>query len=155
MDEFFCKYRQKLFEKCLPADRPTGCLIWQGCCKKSGPTPYGMVKAKFPDGIWRALHAHKLMFLIHKQIVSVDEGLEVSHLCHQPKCLNIEHLSLEPHDINNERQMCVNRGKCVGHMGFNDCRLVSGTVRQYSLSVCVYMCASLFVGLAHTSAISM
>ena len=38
--------------------------------------------------------------------------LEVSHICHNTRCVNIDHLSLEPHIINELRRSCKLNGFC-------------------------------------------
>lgn len=45
---------------------------------------------------------------------STGTRLDVSHLCHQPLCVNPEHLVLEPHRINILRITCQKQGKCTG-----------------------------------------
>ena len=118
MEVFFQKYIAKITEKSLLDSQ--GHRIWQGCVKK-GPIGYGVIKAQFPNAEWHTLHVHKLAYLVHTRILAVGPGLEVSHLCHMPLCVNIEHLSLEPHNVNTERQKCKNRGECCGHGVYNDC----------------------------------
>jgi len=54
-------------------------------------------------------------------VMSVDGALEVSHLCHEPLCINAEHLSLESHSCNTDRLRCVNRGLCHGHKPHQAC----------------------------------
>ena len=34
-------------------------------------------------------------------------GKDISHLCHNKLCVRGEHLSAEPHAVNNARQKCV------------------------------------------------
>ena len=54
-------------------------------------------------------------------VMSVDGTLEVSHLCHEPLCINAEHVSLEPHSCTRNRLRCVNRGVCHGHKSHGVC----------------------------------
>jgi hypothetical protein len=119
MEGFFKKYESKLNEKSVVVEN--GCRIWQGCQKK-GPIGYGVIKAKFPDG-WHTVHAHRLRYLVSSKTLTLEQGYEVSHLCHKPLCIAFEHLSLEPHSVNTERLKCLNRGNCGGHDPFALCRL--------------------------------
>ena len=121
MEEFYNKYRVKLLEHSL-VDAGSGCRLWQGCTKK-GSTPYGVIKAKFPDGNWKTLHSHRLQYIVCNRELNLPDALEVSHLCHQPRCIEIGHLSLEPHAINADRQLCCNRGVCFGHGPYPNCLL--------------------------------
>jgi len=43
-------------------------------------------------------------------------GYEASHLCHQAKCCSFEHLVWEPHWMNQRRNMCINKEKCICEM---------------------------------------
>lgn len=123
MEAFFEKYMTKITEKSLPNSH--GCAIWQGCVKK-GPVGYGVIKAKFPDSKWHTMHVHKLLYLVHHKKLSVEPGLEVSHLCHVALCVRAEHLSLEPHTVNTDRLKCTNRGTCSGHIVYPDCLFKQG-----------------------------
>ena len=90
----------------------------------------GVIKIKFPNAEWHIMHAHKLSYLVHHNILCMEPGMEVSHLCHVPLCDNVEHLSLEPHATNTERLKCVNRGSCAGHGVFRDGLFVCGKYSQ-------------------------
>ena len=118
MEGFFQKYIEIIDNK--TTQNKHGCQIWQGCIKK-GPVGYGVIKARFPDGKWHTMHVHRLRYLVHAKIMSVEPGLEVSHLCHEPQCVNVDHLSLEPHSINTDRQKCFNRGVCRNHGAYKSC----------------------------------
>ena len=85
-----------------------GCHIWHGA-KKKGYVCYEGIQANFPDTGWHTLHAHKLRYLVHNRVLSVDGALEVSYLCHEPLCINAEHLSLKSHSCNTDRLRYVNR----------------------------------------------
>ena len=51
------------------------------------------------------------------------QGFHVSHLCHNKKCIKIQHLSLEPAGINLSRKACVSGGRCLGHGDYPLCLL--------------------------------
>lgn len=42
-------------------------------------------------------------------------GLDVSHLCHNRRCVLPEHLTAESREENNYRKACVSAGQCAGH----------------------------------------
>lgn len=46
----------------------------------------------------------------------------VSHMCHEPLCVQNDHLVLEPHYVNQGRRYCSPRdGCCRDHSGYPDC----------------------------------
>ena len=46
-----------------------------------------------------------------------SSSYDISHCCHHSRCVNPDHLSHEPHDINRdrERERCREAGSCYGH----------------------------------------
>ena len=56
-------------------------------------------------------------------IVGADQSLCCLHEYRNLDCVNLKHLSFEPHCINNNRLVCKNDGECCGHRGFSDCIL--------------------------------
>ncbi len=121
MDEFYVKYKNKIAENSdLSANGH--CAMWTKAKKPSG---YGIIKYKNPhDNAWRTMHVHRLSFLVNRRIELNDlQGYDISHLCHNKLCTNAQHLSLETHKINRDREICVNRTVCTGHDNFENCRL--------------------------------
>ena len=113
MDAFFQKYRQKLNDSSAPGYNGQ-CQIWTGLCTPNGK--YGVINCKFPDARgWRQMHVHRLAYMVHHQNIFIDKSYDVSHLCHNSKCITVGHLSLEPHGFNNSRQSCVSTCSCLGH----------------------------------------
>ena len=131
MEAFCQKYSAKLDARIVV--NKCGCQIWQGA-KKKGPVCYEVIKAKFLDTGWHTMHVHKLRYLVHNRVMSVDVALEVSHLCHEPLCINAEHFSLKPHSCNTDRLRCVIRGLCQGHKPHQACMLFQGEVRWGEVS---------------------
>jgi hypothetical protein len=112
MEAFFEKYLTKLSENAVLGQNGE-CHIWTGACTSNGK--YGVLNCKFPNAIgWTKIHAHRLAYMIKSKKFNY-QGFDVSHLCHNSKCINTEHLSLEPHGFNNSRMTCVSVGKCLGH----------------------------------------
>ena len=112
MEGFFEKYLAKLNENTVLGQNGV-CKIWTGTSTSNGK--YGVINCKFPGARgWQKIHIHRLAYMIAVQNFNL-EGFDVSHLCHNTKCVNIGHLSLEPHGFNNARMTCVSTGKCLGH----------------------------------------
>ena len=94
------------------------CVQWNGAISKNG---YGFVHLNLPNK--KKLHttAHRVAFMLNQKIFEIPKKdsdgniLHVSHLCHNTTCVNAEHLSLEPQQLNQERKMCVKSGCCLGH----------------------------------------
>lgn len=70
--------------------------------------------------------AHVLAFWVaHGPFLAAD-GLDVSHLCHNPLCVNPEHLVRESKEANQRRKGCPGTIRCpcpCGHK-FSACRCV-------------------------------
>jgi hypothetical protein len=66
-----------------------GCLEWPGHMNAGG---YGMVRAVLTDGTVKQMQAHQLAYEHAKG--EIPDGLIVRHRCHNPKCIDPEHLVL-------------------------------------------------------------
>ena len=86
---------------------PRGCLIWPGEVKG-----YSYARFAFPGRPKKRFTRHTLIKVIAIGLFEVPDGLEGSHLCGNRLCLNPEHVVLESHAINKERQECSNDGIC-------------------------------------------
>ena len=65
------------------------------------------------DSTVRGVHQIRLMCAL--RVTHFQPDYETSHLCHNKLCVNIDHLSLEPHSVNTQRRACVTNGRCIGH----------------------------------------
>lgn len=99
------------------------CHLWFGAKNKDG---YGVICFPF-RGKRVTVTTHRLTFYLNNNFPHMA-SLHVSHLCHQKACIRIEHLSLEPANINNKRKNCLNCGECTGHYGYKQCLLWSGII---------------------------
>ncbi len=111
-DSFYNKYSEKLLEKSAPGTNGE-CRIWT-----SNPNRrYGEIRVDFSPHPRRGttMPVHRLAYMLRERKLDLEQGLDVSHLCHNTKCINAEHLSLEPHGFNNTRQSCVSYGTCFWH----------------------------------------
>ena len=99
------------------------CLIFCGRSHRNSKnygtssfTVLGFSKRLFIDN-------HRLIYFESHNVLPQHDV--VSHLCHNPKCLNIEHLSVEPQAINISRQDCKiqksHKRRCKGHEGYPNC----------------------------------
>ena len=96
-----------------------GCIIWKKA-KTSAPQgkQYARKKNPFP-GRPKYTTAHRLMYMAHNRMMDLprfdEDGcrMEVSHLCHENLCQNIDHLTYESHETNMERHHCKKQGRCT------------------------------------------
>lgn len=72
-ERFECKYEVPI---------GTGCWLWTACLDKDG---YGF----FSDGV-RQRHAHRFAYEFF--VGPIQPGLQLDHLCRQPRCVNPAHL---------------------------------------------------------------
>lgn len=117
----FNKYHLRLIENSTLAFNGS-CIIWQGATKGSIPGNYGVMNITFLDGKRSVMHTHRIRMSIEKRTI-IDKQYDVSHLCHNRQCVNIEHLSEEPHYVNNNRQHCKALGECTEHHPYPKCML--------------------------------
>lgn len=113
----FQKYKEKISSKCMPAAN-SSCVLWTGTRSKG----YGVINVCFGPNDWKQMPVHRAAYFAHHRLV-LPQNMEISHLCHNALCTNIDHLSAEPHHINMNRLLCSNRGQCFGHDGFRNCML--------------------------------
>ena len=92
------------------------CKIWKGCKDSQG---YGKKRVLWPSGERSVERTHRLAFMVHNKSSnlprhnSYGEPVEVSHLCHNKLCINMEHLVLESHRENTSRNYCRRVGVCT------------------------------------------
>jgi hypothetical protein len=110
------------------------CWVFQGCLSRQdstrGPKPRQSVQYRHANHtrlFKKSLDSHILAMII-KRKANLEgpwpDGYTVSHLCHERRCVNPDHLELETMHINNERNKCVFRGSCEDrHIGFPPCLL--------------------------------
>lgn len=98
------------------------CTIWHGPVTKDGK--YGLVSFLNPDtASWQKKKAHRFNYMLHIKDLNLTAEYDCSHLCHNSLCINPDHISLEPHHINNNRIHCRNEMNCSGHGIYPACRL--------------------------------
>lgn len=115
-------WRTEFIQKIQARVRPhptTPCLLWVGM-KSTTRVRYGLINIPwFPrrDLEKRTKwHVHRVAYMAFTGHLDI-EGLDCSHLCHTPTCCLMEHLSIEPHHVNNSRRPCNSLGYCIGGHG--------------------------------------
>lgn len=98
------------------------CKLWVGPITTDGK--YGLVSFRDPhSGKWIKRKAHRFCLMVFLKDFNLPTELDCSHVCHNSKCVNPGHISLEPHHINNNRIHCRNLRKCIGHGHYPACNL--------------------------------
>jgi hypothetical protein len=93
-------------------ERNGNCLIWIKCTNSSG---YPQMKIKFLDGSRKLTLVHRIVYAVSHNVIlgqASEQKMQVSHLCHESRCVSIDHLVLEPSAINNDRRSCFLHGFC-------------------------------------------
>lgn len=83
---------------------------------------YGVMQVKVA-GAWKTKHVHTVVACCRENEVIDTKLYDVSHLCHNSLCINEEHLSVEPHFVNNNRRACTEKNKCISHDPYPQCKL--------------------------------
>ena len=85
------------------------CWEWTGA-KRSPDGKYGRMRMRFKMGVRRTVGAHRVSYMAFNRII-LDSSEDVSaHICHQPLCVNPDHLSLEDRAMNMDRLTCKEQG---------------------------------------------
>lgn len=119
---------ERLFFKHLV--KADGCWPWQGTLTAEG---YGQLGT-------RSLRAHKVSYRIFKG--EIPEGLLVLHTCHNPKCVNPNHLYLGTQRDNMDDKVLA--GRVAKGPGHGMAKLTEEDVRKIAVSLrqgwsCVYL----------------
>ena len=88
------------------------CWEWTGA-RRNPDGKYGRMRVRF-NGVSRTIGAHRVSYMAFNRVI-LDSSEEVSHICHQPLCVNPHHLSVEDRGTNVDRLTCKERGICTGH----------------------------------------
>ena len=88
---------------------PKGCVVRL----EEQRSRYIQTTCAFPGQPRMTFYAHRLVYQLQNQLLSLPIHLEVSHLCHNTKCVRIDHLNLETKEVNDDRRHCKNQGVCT------------------------------------------
>lgn len=118
-DEPFTEDEQNyLSSKLFKYNEINGCHIWYGGTDRDG---YPIIRTKFRNKNRQLFTVHRLQYYLTNNCQFEDKSFHVSHLCHNKTCIKIQHLSLEPTEINSNRNRCKATKTCIGHNGFKNC----------------------------------
>ena len=81
----------------------------------SNPAKYSYIRKRVASDRVVRESVHRIALLIKLKATAIPKELEASHLCHMMACINPEHLSAEPHDINQSRIKCYNESERLGY----------------------------------------
>lgn len=119
---FRAEYMSLILKNCI-FNEHTHCLTWQ----KAKHDGYGHMSYTYRikmvdhriEKFKKFIPAHRLMYAVTVDFLNLldhdSSHLQVSHLCHNKLCCNIEHLEVEDAELNNSRTRCKNHGYCMGH----------------------------------------
>ena len=117
MEAQFDTWWFQITSKSLPMGNIHGCLQWQGAITSGG---YGQKRVTLPDGKNKTMLLSRVIYMCKHRTISIPkslengEKLEMSHLCHNKLCIRKDHLFLETHEMNMERQHCHHQNLCTG-----------------------------------------
>jgi hypothetical protein len=118
-------------------DPTRGCRLWKLSASAKGGYPQMKVSNIYcVDGTFIAVkqfRTHRLVCLLWKCGGNLLGGvdLEASHICHEKRCVNPDHLVMESRQENMKRQSCRFLGECVGHDNSVDCQIPPEEVAQF------------------------
>ena len=99
MVDFFTTLQQRI-EKHVKKDAFESGQCWESTgARKSPGGKYGRIKLTL-GGARRSIGAHRAAYMAFNREVDLEMDKDVSHVCHQPLCVNPDHLSLEDRVIN-------------------------------------------------------
>ena len=112
--------KHEIYAKCIKNGNQ--CNIWKGCIQNG----YGVLNVQIycaEDSLdikWKRFYVHRLVYMLEK-CMDIGKNLQISHLCHNKLCQNIEHLNIESSFMNSQREICLRNRNCTGHGQEPDC----------------------------------
>lgn len=117
--QFIETHLEELAHKSTLSSSSSSCRLWDGEIDTHG---YGVLRLNFGNTRIK-LRTHRLNFFLSHHPTTLSSNRHVSHLCHNKKCISINHLSYEPQAINIKRNMCKLNGECSGHWHYKNRKL--------------------------------
>ena len=116
LDQLSSKYLDKKMAKYLKLYDDNAIIITRvGCHEhRNAPNSYKTVSL-CENSLELFVKEHQFIYFLFFHECSSYGNKEISHLCNNKKCINISHLSLEPHAINTQRRPCQSMSICLGH----------------------------------------
>lgn len=88
-------------------DKTETCWLWT-----AGTFPAGHGEFRYEG---KGQRAHRLTYRLF--VGPIPEGLEIDHMCHEPRCLNPDHLQAVTHKQNIENRAAANKSSKSGVRG--------------------------------------
>ncbi len=118
-DDKYEQYRAQKVLDIIGRCEPHGesCITWTGAVDKHG---YGRTSYRLPStnkGSYPKSGVHRVIYIMltGKAFLKQDKHIEISHLCGNKLCCNINHLHAESGETNKSRNACFRSGHCSGH----------------------------------------
>ncbi len=109
VDQWFLEMSDKISKN--SEMKPSGCREW---LKGPYTNTYGKITGRMPlEKCKKTLYVHRIAYLVKERLVALPEGTEISHLCHNRRCVEPSHLRAEEHITNVERQHCKKQNSCT------------------------------------------
>ena len=114
MDNLEPWYKEALLQSVDFKSKDEGaCRIWRLCENSSG---YPQHRVTTPGKSFTE-SVHRMMYWL----TSGKPRAQVSHLCHNKRCVRLEHLRDESASLNSERNTCNKEKSCNGHTDAPPC----------------------------------
>lgn len=126
------------------------CRLWTGTRQASKGMTYGVINCKIEQNVWKRFYAHRLALVFAKNWTIEDiseEGMSVSHLCHNSLCIHADHLAYGFQTVNRARSTCLRQGVCSGHGAWQKC-LLHLVLREQVYMYC-YTCKQITLPFVH------
>lgn len=121
MDTFYEDVMRRINLKIAEEDEK-GCKLWRKGRSTTTNPPYPKIGLKFPGQQKKTYYVHRVIYMCYNRMADMqNKELEVSHLCHNKRCCSLQHLNLEPHYVNSQRETCKRNKKCCGHGVYSAC----------------------------------
>ena len=101
-------YEEILEQKRLSVVNGGQCVLWTGGLKRG----YGRITKKI-NGYKHDLFVHQVVWMATQSPTQTStNGKKISHLCHEKRCINRQHIVVEPMSVNNKRRECNRKKEC-------------------------------------------
>ena len=122
LDKLLQQFQEKIDRQGTHRAGIGDCVIFQGKPRQSDG--YCYLTYRFLKTVTTCTVARAKYCILNKTSpLDIPAGFDVSHICHNHKCIEANHLILEPHAVNARRKMCVAGQQCIGHGAYPPCRL--------------------------------
>ena len=97
----------------------SGHLLWKNKSLNKPKNGYPRMRLEYLEevmGITCGISPAHILYAIRHNIVLNDETKDLSHLCHETRCISPNHVNYEPKAVNTQRRdICVKKRICDGH----------------------------------------